>query len=162
MVRIAESSDVDAMVELAEARRRQYQLFQPVFWRKAENSEQLTRSFFSELICDPQQIALVFGTTGSVEGFLTARETPAPPVYAPGGATFTVDDFCVADPSLWLTVGQSLLRRLAEIGQSKGWGQLVVVCADLDHAKAELLQTAGLSIASNWWTCPIPSSLIVD
>ena len=88
-------------------------------------------------------------------GFLIARKFPAPPVYAPGGDTYMVDDFCVLEPQHWLTVGEALLSHASTLIHEAGAAQIVVVGADRDLAKAEMLRRSDLTIASNWWTKPL-------
>ncbi|MBX4893752.1 MULTISPECIES: N-acetyltransferase [Rhizobium] len=154
-VRISASEDIHAMVELAENRRYQYQVYQPVFWRKAENSADVTREFFDKLIAQQGWHCFTALEGAELRGFLIARETAAPPVYAPGGATITVDDFCVRDPSDWPTVGKALVDKLKATAEENGWGQLVIVCGDKDLPKKEMLNDAGLTVASNWFTVPI-------
>ena len=46
-VRGAILSDIDAAVAMVERHRRQYQKYQPTFWRKADKSEEATRAFFA-------------------------------------------------------------------------------------------------------------------
>ena len=74
---------------------------------------------------------------------------------APGGDTWLVDDFCVAEPHQWLTVGEALLSHASTLVHEHGAAQIVVACADRDLAKAEMLRRSGLTIASNWWTKPL-------
>ena len=90
-----------------------------------------------------------------MQGFLIARKFPAPPVYAPGGDTYMVDDFCVLEPQHWLTVGEALLSHASTLIHEAGAAQIVVVGADRDLAKTEMLRRSDLTIASNWWTKPL-------
>ncbi|MFT3966188.1 MAG: hypothetical protein QM690_09925 [Sphingobium sp.] len=155
-VRPAGENDLPRMVDLIEARRRDYQRYEPRFWRKADDSAAKTLPFFRTLLSDPRATALVAegGEGRPLSAFLIAVETPAPPVYAPGGPTILVDDFAVADPALWPTAGRALLDALRQLGQGKGWGQIVVVSARRDAAKQALLRDWNLSLASTWWTGP--------
>jgi GNAT superfamily N-acetyltransferase len=137
-VRKAETTDIKAAVELVERSRRQFQKYQPTFWRKAANSAAATETFFTRL-----------------EGFLIARKFPNPPVFDPDGDTWLIDDFCVAEPHLWLSVGEALLSHATTLIHEHGGVQIVVVSADRDLAKTEMLRRSDLSIASNWWTKPL-------
>jgi GNAT superfamily N-acetyltransferase len=154
-IRAAIASDVDAAVAMVERHRRQYQKYQPTFWHKAANSAETTRAFFAELLRaqDTYFFAAVEGA--QLVGFLIARKFAAPPVYAPGGDTYLVDDFCVLEPQHWLTTGEALLSHVSTLIHEAGAAQIVVVCGDRDLAKAEVLRRAELSIASNWWTKPL-------
>ncbi len=151
-VRASVSSDVTAMVEMIEQRRRQYETFQPVFWRKADDSAQKSKFFFSALVANEAVTTLSAVEGAEVVGFLIALDTPAPPIVNPGGPTITVDDFCVASSARWPDVGTALIDRLRQIGRERQWRQMVVICGDADTAKKHFLQSVDLSIASTWWT----------
>jgi len=142
-VRPAIASDIDAAVDLAERTRRQQQKYQPIFWRKAAKSAELTKTFFSEILAAQDTL------------FLVARKFATPPVYAPGGDTYLIDDFCVAELHHWLTIGEALLSHATTLIHEAGAAQIIVVCGDRDLAKAEMLRRSDLTIASNWWTKPL-------
>ncbi|MDI1285006.1 MAG: GNAT family N-acetyltransferase [Reyranella sp.] len=154
-IRKSIASDLDAIVVLVERNRRQYQKYQPTFWRKAANSAETTRSFFTKLLSEPETFFLVAIEGVQLLGFLIARKFPAPPVYAPGGDTYLVDDFCVLEPHHWLTIGEALLSHASTLIHEAGAAQILVVGADRDLAKAEMLRRSDLTIASNWWTKPL-------
>jgi len=136
---------------LAAARRAQYETYQPVFWRPAADAAARQRTYLAGLVDDPAVISLVAVTDRDVTGFAIATVEPAPPVYEPGGLTCLVDDFVVADPRDWPTVGVVLLRALSRAAQERGAAQIVVVTAELDGAKRAVLAASGLSVASEWW-----------
>jgi ribosomal protein S18 acetylase RimI-like enzyme len=154
-VRPAIASDIDAAVDLAERTRRQQQKYQPIFWRKAAKSAELTKTFFSEILAAQDTLFLVATEGRQVLGFLVARKFPTPPVYAPGGDTYLIDDFCVAELHHWLTIGEALLSHATTLIHEAGAAQIIVVCGDRDLAKAEMLRRSDLTIASNWWTKPL-------
>lgn len=79
----------------------------------------------------------------------------APPVYDPGGPTCLIDDFAVAVPEQWPTVGVDLLGALRRTARERGAAQVVVVCGHLDGPKRTALEHSGLSIASEWWVAPL-------
>jgi ribosomal protein S18 acetylase RimI-like enzyme len=151
-VRPAIASDIDAAVDLAERTRRQQQKYQPTFWRKAAKSAEFTETFFTDLLAAPETFFLVATEGPQVLGFLVARKFPTPPVYAPGGDTYLIDDFCVGELHHWLTIGEALLSHATTLIHEAGAAQIVVVCGDRDLAKAEMLRRSDLTIASNWWT----------
>ncbi|GEP53473.1 GNAT family N-acetyltransferase [Reyranella soli] len=154
-VRKAETTDIETAVELMERSRRQFQKFQPTFWRKAEKSAAATETFFGRLLTDPDTYFLVAVEGSRLEGFLIARKFPSSPVFDPGGDTWLIDDFCVAEPRLWLSIGEALLSHATTLIHEHGGVQVVVVSADRDLAKTEMLRRSDLTIASNWWTKPL-------
>ena len=154
-VRTALASDIDAAVAMTERHRRQYQKYQPTFWHKAAHSAETTRAFFSGLLHAEDTYFLAAVEGPQLLGFLIARKFPSPPVYAPGGDTYLIDDFCVDEPNHWLTTGEALLSHASTLIHEAGAAQIVVVCGDRDLAKTEMLRRADLSIASNWWTKPL-------
>jgi GNAT superfamily N-acetyltransferase len=151
-VRKATASDIEAAVSLAERHRRQYQKYQPTFWRKAADSAKTTKSFFASLLAMQDTLFLIAVEGDLTLGFLIARKFPTPPIYAPGGDTWIVDDFCVAEPHHWLSAGEALLSHATTVVHEHGAVQIVVVCGERDLAKAEMLRRSDLTIASNWWT----------
>lgn len=151
-IRHASATDLPAMVALIERRRVQYEKYEPVFWKKAVDSAEKTEPFFKSLLTNERATTLVAYDGENLVGFLIAINTPAPPVYEPGGTTILVDDFCVADASLWPSVGRALLDRLETIGREAGWRQYVVVSGKADQEKSEFLASTRLSLASTWWT----------
>jgi hypothetical protein len=154
-VRKAIASDIDAVVAIVEQNRRQQQKYQPTFWRKAGNSAETTTALFARLLAEDGTFFLVAVESRQLLGCLIARKFPTPPVYAPGGDTYLVDDFCVVEPHHWLTTGEALLSHVSTLVHEAGAAQIVVVGADRDLAKTEMLRRADLTIASNWWTKPL-------
>ena len=153
-VRPSQVDDVPQMVEMIERRRRRYQIYKPVFWRKAAHSGEASRTWFASMITKGV-IAFTAVENGKVAGFVFANETPEPPVVDPGGVTVTLDDYCVVDESRWPDVGRALLEAVKDAGRVKGWRQIVVISAEKDLQKSEFLKASGLSIASTWWTTPL-------
>jgi len=76
-----------------------------------------------------------------------------PPPYDPGGLTCIVDDFTVADPALWATVG-STCSPVTRAAADRGAGQVVVVTAARDDPKRAALDRCGLTAASDWRVTP--------
>ena len=154
-IRRATASDIDAVVAIIETRRKQYQKFQPTFWRKASDSAATTKAFFTTLLGKPDTYFLVSVEGPQILGFLIACRFAAPPVYAPGGDTWLIDDFAVSEPRYWLSIGEALLSHVSTLLHEHGAAQIVVVCAERDLAKAEVLRRSDLTIASSWWTKPL-------
>jgi GNAT superfamily N-acetyltransferase len=154
-IRKAEIADIKAAVELVERSRRQLQKFQPVLWRKAAKSAAATETFFTRLLAEPDSFFLVAVEGSQQQGFLVAQKFANPSAFDPGGDTWLVDDFCVAEPHLWLSIGEALLSHATTLIHEHGGVQIVVVSADRDLAKTEMLRRSDLTIASNWWTKPL-------
>jgi GNAT superfamily N-acetyltransferase len=155
-VRRAGSNDIEAMVLLAAKKREQYRDYSPTFHRPADDAIELQRPWFEHLVEDDHVGTLVHeDEDGVVDGFLIASLVPAPPVYDPGGLTCLVDDFAVADPSLWAGVGRDLLRKAQAWAQPLGAAQTVVVCGPRDEPKRRMLLDTGLHVASEWLTAEL-------
>jgi len=150
-IRAATGQDLEAILVLADARRREYAAYQPVFWRLAADAIAQQRPHLAALIDDEAVITLVAVTDQEVVGFAVGTLVPAPPVYDPGGPTCLVDDFTVADPNDWPTVGAHLLRAVGRHAAQRGAAQIVVITAHLDQPKRAMLTASGLSTASEWW-----------
>lgn len=156
-IRSAEDFDLEEILNLANAKRLEYETYQPVFWRVAADSKAQQRTYIADLIADGTVITLVATSESKLVGFVIGRLVPAPPVYNPGGLTCSVDDFAVEENSLWETVGVDLLKRVREAAISKGAVQVVVVCGHLDEPKKRALEKSSLTIASEWWVAPLDS-----
>ncbi|MFT3873061.1 MAG: hypothetical protein QM714_10505 [Nocardioides sp.] len=80
---------------------------------------------------------------------------PAPPVYDPGGVSSLIDDFAVSPPGRWETSGAALLDVATSWARQRGAVQVVVVSGPHDQLKRALLMSAGLFVASEWFTVPL-------
>lgn len=98
-IRPAVASDLDGLLQLEEARRRQFAKYQPVFWRPAADAADLQGPYLANLIEEEAVITVVADTGGTLAGFAVGTIIAAPPVYDPGGPTCVIDDFAVAVPS---------------------------------------------------------------
>jgi len=155
VIRSAEAGDIESCVGMIEARRRLYETFEPGFWRKAEHSAAMSTAFFSHLAADAGALFLVSQADAGIDGFLIAMNTQHPPVYAPGGPTALIDDFCVAEPALFPSVGAALLEEARDRLKTRGFTQLVVVCGARDTARTAFLQGQALSLTTTWWTASL-------
>ncbi len=154
-IRSAQASDITGMVALAEVKRIEYQGYSPVFWRKAPNSSSSQETYLSKLLDDAQIIALLAEEDCDIRGFILASMTHAPPIYDPGGPVCIIDDFTVATPQEWGTIGGALLQAVQEQAKGRGAVLSIVVCGHKDQPKRQMLQNAGLSIASEWYVNPL-------
>ena len=152
-VRKAAAGDIPAMVAILETKRIEYQGYEPVFWNKAANSAEIQTGFFTYLL-DQQDKTTMFAAeiAGKLAGFLIATLTPAPPIVDPGGPTATIDDFHVAHPEYWESVGEALIEHAMAYGRNQGWRQAIVVCPHQERAKAGFLADKDLSLTTEWWT----------
>jgi GNAT superfamily N-acetyltransferase len=152
-VRDCRGDDLAAMAAMAEARRIAYEAYEPLFWKKAGNSADMGRAFFEYLLGQGDTISLLAESDGRAEGFLIATPARVPPVYEPG-PTAMIDDFCVARPELWPSIGSLLLKAARARLRERGFSQIVVVCGYKDAAKTAFLEAQDLSLTSTWWTAP--------
>jgi hypothetical protein len=156
VIREATDSDIDSIAALAAARRTDYERAQPQFWRRAANAVEVHRPWLAEMVRDPDVVSLVgAGGEHGVGGYVFGTVAPSPPVYAPGGPTGLIDDFSVAAPSLWDTLGVDLLVAARERLATRGIAQIVVVCGAHDEPKRIALVAAGMSLASEWYVQPV-------
>ena len=92
---------------------------------------------------------------GVVVGFVMALIHHAPPVYDPGGPVCSIDDYTVATPELWPTVGAALLDAATVHAQERGAVLVIVVCGHRDEPKRTLLHEYGATLASEWYVKPL-------
>lgn len=155
--RPARPDDVAQMALLADVSRREYEPHAPVFQRPAPDALEVHRPWLAKLVDDPDVGTFVHeGDDGALDGFLVITVVPPPPVYDPGGQSSLIDDFAVS-PGRWVTAGAALLQLATDWAREHGAVQVVVVCGPHDAAKRELLQGAGLYVASEWFTKPLPA-----
>lgn len=154
-IRAAREADIPSMVAIAETKRIEYEGYSPVFWRKAPDSSPKQEVYFQRLLTGADIIALVAEAESTLLGFVIGAITIAPPVYNPGGPVCIVDDFAIANPTEWNSVGAALLAAVEREAKARGAVLSVVVCAQRDQAKREVLQRAGLTVASEWHVKPI-------
>ena len=142
---------IPLMVDLAAVKRDQYQEYSPVFWRPAARAREAHRSFFEKHIVSGKSICLVHDADDVLNGFIIGNVISAPPIYNPGGKVCMIDDFVVADPLLWSTVGTALREETERRAAMAGAVLLVIVCAQRDEAKRRVLRESGSHVASEWY-----------
>ncbi|MBS2937021.1 hypothetical protein KDN32_04595 [Nocardioides sp. J2M5] len=149
---------MDRMVELAEMKRREYEPHAPVFQRPANDAAEVHRAWLVQLVEDEEVGTFVHeAEDDSVDGFIIITPVPAPPVYDPGGLSSLIDDFTVSSPERWKTSGAALLDIATNWAHQRGAVQVVVVSGPHDQPKRDLLKSAGLFVASEWFTAPLTS-----
>lgn len=154
ILRSALAADLDQVLAIADRRRHQYAAYQPQFWNPSSDAVRRQRDYFTSLLADPAKLFVVAVANDRLRGFVIATLAPAPPVYDPGGLTCLVDDFTVDEPESWLEVGPQLLDSVRSWAEERGAVQLVVVTAGGDDPKRAVLNSVGLSLASEWWVGP--------
>ena len=155
LIRRAEEMDILSMARLAEEFREKLEVWQPVFWRRAAGSGELSESYFRYLMQSEDNLALVNEDYAGVDGFLIATLVDSPPVYDPGGKTCLIDDFAVAEDELWGTVGEALVERASEWAKNKGATQTVVITPLAYDEKLSFLKDRGMTPAASWWVKPL-------
>lgn len=143
--------DVPQVAALAQQKREQYQEYQPQFWRVADDAVALHTPFIEHMVKDDGFVALVAAEGDEIRGFVTGRLVPTPPVYNPGGNGALIDDFHVASPDLWATVGSELLEAATRELTARSAVMVVVVCGNLDTEKRAALTASGLTIGTEWY-----------
>lgn len=152
VIRRAIQDDVNSMVVLSDQKRRSYEQAQPQFWHRAQNANEAQIAWFMTLLDRDDYILLVAEDAHkSFDGFIIGQLIKAPEVYNPGGLTLMIDDFCVASPYLWHTVGSQLLDAIQPMAKVKGAVQNLIVCGHHDEAKREFLRKQGMNVASEWY-----------
>jgi hypothetical protein len=102
IIRATLAADIPAIVELSRQKRLSYEKAQTQFWRYAGADAEISQStWFAELLNSSDYIMLTALHQDKMAGFIIGRLVLAPEVYNPGGLNLMIDDFCVADASLW-------------------------------------------------------------
>ena len=158
-VRQSRPDDIAAMAALADLKRHQYRDNASPFQRPARDALTVHEAFLAKLIEWDGFVVLVHEGRDGVDGFVVGRVGSAPPPFGEG-ALFHVDDFMVASPALWETVGAALLARVAAEAASVGAEKAIVVSGSrtVDVPKADFLAGLGLECEAEWWVKPIELS----
>ncbi len=147
MIRICAKSDISWMVDLSHQKRISYEKHQKQFWKMSKNSDEIQAKWFEELLEQDDVIALA---DNNKKGFIIGKLITPPSVYD-AGLTLMIDDFCVREESLWLSIGVELVNEIKKIAKSKNAKQILVVSGSHDEAKNNFLKEEKLAIASNWY-----------
>lgn len=154
-VRLAAKEDVPKMVELSDRERTRREKLEPEFFRKAERGAEAQANYFNWQLRQPNVIAMVHEAENGIDGFAIASMIIAPPVYAPGGPTALIDDFTLAGPGLWDSIGGWLFEAVRSEAAKRGAVGIVSICAHKDEMKRSFLAGLGLRIVSEWHFAPI-------
>ncbi len=142
-VRPLTAADVPRVLELGEAKRRQYEAYSPVFWRVSALPRETFAPYLQSQIEDPQVIALAYEPSGAVDGFVLAD------------AQGYSDDFMVAVAEMWPTAGADLLSAAGAAAYGRGIGSLLVVCGQGDTPMRAMLAAQGLTLTTDWYIRPL-------
>jgi hypothetical protein len=151
-IRPATAGDVAQMAQLIALKRRQLETYEPVMWRVSETAGQLTPSFFTHQIPQPNVVARVAESGGAIAGFAIGALQDAPPVFAPGGKTIVIDDFAVAEGPDADDIASALLDSLMSEARARSAVQIIVIAAARDERVTRWLEGKKLRVASQWWT----------
>ena len=151
IVRDARSQDIGQIVELLESKRSELENWAPKFWKKSPDSATISSAFFRTLLEDPNVTVLVAQDENFIVGCLQYRPTFVPPVYAPGGTTWMVDDFVVSADD-WDDIGAKMLAELEARTIEKIDGQLIFPVPKKDDPASQFFEKAGLMPTTVWWT----------
>lgn len=150
MIRRVQPTDLDAILDLAAAKRAEYATHQPAFWRPARDGRAKQDAFLRRSLAGEDVVAFVSETGGAVDGFVIGTVLPAPAVFADDGPVCVVDDFATAGHDGWAAAGAALLEALADEARRRGATLIAVVSGHRDAHKRRMLARAGLVAESGW------------
>ena len=101
-LRPSTSDDAELAADWAEAKRHQYQSYAPVFWKPAVDARIRHRPFLEACLRSPDFTSFSAASDREALGLVLA------PLLPPG---WLIDDFYVARPALWHSVGVRLLDK---------------------------------------------------
>ena len=142
-IRPLKAADVPHVLELGEQKRWQYQAYSPVFWRVSPSPRETFAPYLQSQIENAQVVALAHDQSGTLDGYVLAN------------AQGYIDDFMVAKPELWSTVGAELLFAASATARQRGIKSLLVVCGQGDAPKRTMLARQGLTLATDWYVKPL-------
>lgn len=145
-IRPTEARDIPAIADLAQDQRIRQAGWEPEFWAMAPNAREVHPVFLRATVEQGRTLALVAETGGQLQGYVIATPGPTIPGRPP---TWTVDDFGVAAPRSWSTVGPALLAAVAARARREGVDRIVTPCPTADRARRLALEAAGLDL--NCW-----------
>ncbi|MES2462090.1 MAG: hypothetical protein V4671_16010 [Armatimonadota bacterium] len=142
-VRTATATDVPRILEMGEQKRKQYETFSPVFWKKTSAPRETFAPFITGQIESEKNIALVWETSGEIRGYLIAQCGNPSDGY--------IDDYTVADPTAdWPTVGAALLATASRRAHARGVTAFTIVTGHADTPKRTAVEKQGFILGKNW------------
>ncbi|HEV7276411.1 MAG TPA: N-acetyltransferase [Devosiaceae bacterium] len=143
-IRDCAPADLPAVINMLERKRDLLATFEPRLWKRAAGSAESTHSYLSGLLTADDNVFLVTDDGDRILGFLLATPIRVPPVYD-AGPTAMIDDFEVAAPELWPTVGAALMTAARQRLAQRGIVQFMCISVQRDSGKLQMLADAGLS-----------------
>lgn len=151
-IRFAVTSDIPEMVKLSEAQRILDAQQQPMLWRKAKDSATHQLEYYEHYMQEDHIMIQVNQSGKGINGFIVAIMQIPPKIYELPGYTCIINDFVVANDTLWNTVGRDLLQSTIAEAKNLKAVQIVVVSHTHNRGKQTLLKKFGLEVASQWYT----------
>ena len=142
-IRRITSGDVPRLLELGEQKRRQYAAYSPVFWRMSALPRETFGPYLQAQVGNPHVVALAYEVDGTVDGFVLVN------------AQGYIDDFMVAVPELWPTVGADLLLEAGVAAHNQNISSLLVLCGQGDWPMRAMLAAQGLTHTMDWYIRPL-------
>jgi len=135
-VRPATHDDLDVIVTLTKAMRRQLARWAPVYFNPTAEADQLHPVFLEFMINSEDHVTQALVSEDGLVGFFAEHML--------AGETRTwVDDLCVADEALW----RSTIRAIGEV-VAPPW---VTCVSSQDESRTAALTESGLSVVSSFW-----------
>ncbi|MXZ86386.1 MAG: hypothetical protein F4Z02_12115 [Acidimicrobiia bacterium] len=141
-IRETGAEDLEEVIRLTSATRRQLAAWSPVYFRPREGADVAHAQFLEFVVGSSDQQASVFVINDSVVGFFRQADLPK---------HVWVDDLCLRDPGLW----NEAARTLVECMGSTSW---VTCVSPHDADRLDALSSAGLAPISMYWSKSLPSS----
>ncbi|MCY3577139.1 MAG: hypothetical protein OXH53_07480 [bacterium] len=141
-IRDTGAEDLEEVIRLTSATRRQLAAWSPVYFRPREGADAAHAQFLEFVIGSPDHQASVFVIDGSVVGFFRQSDL---------SKHVWVDDLCLRDPGLWNDAARLLIDSLEAIS----W---VTCVSPYDAERVEALTSSGLAPISTYWSKSLPSS----
>lgn len=135
--------DVPRLLELGALKRRQYEAYSPVFWRVSPLPREIFAPYLQAQIEKPETVALAYEQNEIVDGYVLVN-----------GVGY-IDDYMVAAPDLWPTVGAGLLLAAGAAAHRQGVNSLLVVCGHGDRPMRAMLTAQGFALATDWYVRPL-------
>jgi len=146
LVRPATTEDASHIAAAADQKRRLYETFAPVFWRNHPDGVANQTPFLAAQLAGDSVAGFVAPGQGAsddapLDGYILVNKDGY------------VDDYAVAAPENWPTVGRALLDAATGATQklTNAPRRMLVVCGQKDAPKHALLASQGYHVAENWW-----------
>jgi hypothetical protein len=127
--RTATLADLPTILDLTRANRSRLAEFEPDFWRKSANSNEIHRAFVTFQLGNDAVLKRVLERDTRVIGYTVSLRHPS--------GFYLIDDVCLAADADWLTDGARLLQAVAE-------RPAVMTVPHADNARVDAARAIGL------------------